>query len=113
MAYSGVRNVGQRRRGVRAGTVEGAKGRRRYRVVYMRMTGMGWVRRRGRKVNGRERKYRGERRGLGKENGVRGGTRRRRGEKKGEKETGRISRSQTMNGRRRRSTRRGRRGGLA
>lgn len=35
------------------------------------------------------------------------------GEKKGEKETGRISRSQTMNGRRRRSTRRGRRGGLA
>ena len=42
----GVRNVGQRRRGVRVGTVEGAKGRRRYRVVYMRMTGMGWVRRR-------------------------------------------------------------------
>ena len=35
--------------------------------------------RRGRKVNGRERKYRGERKGLGKENGVRGGTRRRRG----------------------------------
>ena len=34
---------------------------------------MGWVRRRGRKVNGRERKYRGERKGLGKENGVRGG----------------------------------------
>ena len=35
----------------------------------MRMTGMGWVRRRGRKVNGRERKYRGERKGLGKEEG--------------------------------------------
>ena len=33
-------------------------------------------------------------------------------EEKGEKETGRISRSQTMNGRRRRSTRRGRRGGI-
>ena len=78
-AYSGVRNVGQRRRGVRVGTVEGVKGRRRYRRVYRRMTGMGWVRRRGRKVNGRERKYRAERKGLGKENGVRGGTRRRRG----------------------------------
>ena len=40
-----VRNVGQRRRGVRVGTVEGVKGRRRYRRVYRRMTGMGWVRR--------------------------------------------------------------------
>ena len=37
--------------------------RGRYRRVYRRMTGMGWVRRRGRKVNGRERKYRAERKG--------------------------------------------------
>jgi len=35
------------------------------------------------------------------------------GEKKGEKETGRRSRSQTRNGRRRRTTGRGRRGGVA
>ena len=42
---------------------------------------MGWVRRRGRKVNGRERKYRAERKGLGKENGKRG-----KKEKKEEKE---------------------------
>lgn len=52
-------------------------------------------RERGRRVNGRR---------LLRYGGI--------GEKKGEKEVGRISRSQTRNGRRRRATRRGRRGGL-
>ena len=78
LAYSGIRNVGQRRRGVIVGTIDGTVGVRVYRRIYRRMTRMAWIARRSIQVSQREVKYRTERTGLGYENARRGGTRRRR-----------------------------------
>lgn len=78
LAYSGIRNVGQRRRGVLVGTLDGTVGVRVYRRIYRRMTRMAWTARRSIQVSQREVKYRTERTGLGYENARRGGTRRRR-----------------------------------
>ena len=78
LAYSGIRNVGQRRRGVIVGTIDGTVGVRVYRRIYRRMTRMAWIARRSIQVSHREVKYRTERTGLGQENARRGGTRRRR-----------------------------------
>ena len=78
LAYSGIRNVGQRRRGLLVGTIDGTVGVRVYRRIYRRMTRMAWIARRSLQVSRREVKYRTERTGLGYENARRGGTRRRR-----------------------------------
>lgn len=78
LAYSGIRNVGQMRRGVIVGTLDGTVGLRVYRAIYRRMTRMAWIAMRSMTVSQREVKYLTERTGLGEENARRGGTRRRR-----------------------------------
>lgn len=78
LAYSGIRNVGQIRRGVRVGTLDGTVGVRIYRRIYRRMTRIAWIAIRSIQVSKREVKYRTERTGMGQENARRGGTRRRR-----------------------------------
>jgi NADH:ubiquinone oxidoreductase subunit 2 (subunit N) len=89
MAYSGVGNVGNLRRGGRRRTSQGRKGRRRTLITYMRIVRRRWggMRRRGvaRRAHeqrpnnqitfNRERKYLTERRGRGKENLTRARTR--------------------------------------